>query len=239
MAKRICSIDGCEKFVVGRGWCAVHWRRWRAHGHPLAGRPAQAVLKALDHSDGTRTCSQCRRRQSIEFFDKVKNATLGRRSDCKSCRSDRMKARYAADRENLLAAEQSRRAARRAAKVAADPEHFARLEAEREWSAEVAKRVDSSQYRRRMRIAERRRDPGVNRKNLRIQYGDDCFYCGVEMSFVPLKRTDKRPVNLATLEHIVPIAYGGTHTWDNAVLACYACNCRKNRTLLAVWLERQ
>jgi hypothetical protein len=29
-----CSIEGCGKSVKGRGWCAMHWRRWRKHGDP-------------------------------------------------------------------------------------------------------------------------------------------------------------------------------------------------------------
>lgn len=35
MAKRICSIDGCDKFCFGRGWCQSHYARWRRHGDPL------------------------------------------------------------------------------------------------------------------------------------------------------------------------------------------------------------
>lgn len=36
MSKRICSIEGCEKNVTGRGWCAMHYKRWRKHGDPMA-----------------------------------------------------------------------------------------------------------------------------------------------------------------------------------------------------------
>lgn len=36
--KQVCSIDGCGKSVVARGWCDPHYRRWLAHGHPEAGR---------------------------------------------------------------------------------------------------------------------------------------------------------------------------------------------------------
>lgn len=28
----ICSIDGCVKPVSARGWCSMHWNRWRRHG---------------------------------------------------------------------------------------------------------------------------------------------------------------------------------------------------------------
>jgi predicted XRE-type DNA-binding protein len=35
---RSCSVDGCNKPVLARGWCNRHYRRWEAHGDPLAGR---------------------------------------------------------------------------------------------------------------------------------------------------------------------------------------------------------
>lgn len=30
-----CSINGCEKPSWARGWCAMHWTRWRRHGSPF------------------------------------------------------------------------------------------------------------------------------------------------------------------------------------------------------------
>lgn len=35
MAKGTCSIEGCAKKAFGRGWCHMHWNRWRRHGDPL------------------------------------------------------------------------------------------------------------------------------------------------------------------------------------------------------------
>jgi hypothetical protein len=45
-----------------------------------------------------------------------------------------------------------------------------------------------------------------------------CFYCGVE-----------RAASAATLEHIIPLACGGTYAFDNLVLACARCNDTRNR----------
>lgn len=35
--KKTCSIDGCDKPFLARGWCSGHWTRWKRHGDPLGG----------------------------------------------------------------------------------------------------------------------------------------------------------------------------------------------------------
>lgn len=30
-----CKIEDCERMVFGRGWCAMHWKRWYKHGDPM------------------------------------------------------------------------------------------------------------------------------------------------------------------------------------------------------------
>jgi hypothetical protein len=37
MPERTCSIEGCDRPVLGRGWCTAHYQRWKRHGDPLAG----------------------------------------------------------------------------------------------------------------------------------------------------------------------------------------------------------
>lgn len=39
MAKNTCSIEGCDNYCVGRGWCKTHYYRWWRNGHPMALRP--------------------------------------------------------------------------------------------------------------------------------------------------------------------------------------------------------
>jgi 5-methylcytosine-specific restriction endonuclease McrA len=58
--------------------------------------------------------------------------------------------------------------------------------------------------------------PGVRLTKREILRRDDytCQYCG------------QRPPSL-TVDHIIPRHLGGSHTWENLVAACPACNHRK------------
>lgn len=39
--RAVCAIEGCDKFVLGRGWCSAHYNRWRKTGDPLGIRPGR------------------------------------------------------------------------------------------------------------------------------------------------------------------------------------------------------
>lgn len=45
--KRIpCTIEGCDKFVTARGWCYMHYTRWKRHGdvgtfNPVRGKTVE------------------------------------------------------------------------------------------------------------------------------------------------------------------------------------------------------
>lgn len=38
MSDGTCIIEGCDSKHVARGWCGMHYQRWRRHGDPLAER---------------------------------------------------------------------------------------------------------------------------------------------------------------------------------------------------------
>lgn len=55
-ANRTCGIEGCDRAVVARGWCNMHYMRWSRHGDPLNGGPV------LHHNKGARcTVEGCER----------------------------------------------------------------------------------------------------------------------------------------------------------------------------------
>lgn len=56
MSKATCSIDGCDRVTVARGWCRPHWKRWHRNGHPLGGNASRITPGgpcAVDNCDKT------------------------------------------------------------------------------------------------------------------------------------------------------------------------------------------
>lgn len=56
-------------------------------------------------------------------------------------------------------------------------------------------------------------------------YDNACIYCGAT------RRLE--------IDHVVPLAGGGSHREDNLVVACKRCNSSKGARLLMKWLETQ
>ena len=224
-----CTVEGCETEAVSGGLCNPHYLRFRKYGDPLAGNPSPSVLKVIDHPDGTRTCTACGERKPLDHFGTDKNATGGRRSKCKPCRSSHVRSWYAENQER----QRNRQRARYAAEIETirqrDKERYVRDREKRIAATYIA--VD----RRRARLAGVTFDRTVTRSNLRKQYGDECFYCGVLMDFKSRKHGDLRRDSLATVEHVIPISAGGDHSWENVVLACWRCNISKNKKLPEEW----
>jgi 5-methylcytosine-specific restriction endonuclease McrA len=90
---------------------------------------------------------------------------------------------------------------------------------------------------RRARMAGVETDPGVTVPALRKIHGDNCCYCGIEMTFTRGKRGDGIAPHRATLEHVLPITKGGSHTFANTALACHRCNVTKNARTVDEWKE--
>ena len=67
-----------------------------------------------------------------------------------------------------------------------------------------------------VRVPYRRAVP-MTRSGVLRRDGRRCAYCA--------RRAD-------TIDHVVPRSRGGTHTWENCVAACRACNSRKADRLL-------
>lgn len=218
----ICQVEGCKSDkLVGNFMCNKHYTMWRVHGDPKGGKYEYKIRKAITHADGTRTCSECERRLAITEFHKDKAATDGYRSKCKECRISHVKKWYADNRERQSTKELVRRRS--------NPEKYAEKEAAR-YKKDKEKRLLLATEHSHLRKARKKlvkTERGITKVALRKKFGSKCYYCGIEMDFsTGAGRVFNR--SMATIEHLIPLAKGGEHTFENTVLACRHCNISKN-----------
>lgn len=64
--------------------------------------------------------------------------------------------------------------------------------------------------------------------------GTLCGYCKIELDFELMQSYNPRK---ASIEHVIPLYRGGTHTWNNVILACLRCNLSKNSKLAHEWMK--
>lgn len=236
-AKHTCSVHQCDRPIKNkaRALCDAHYKRyWRtgdAQSHIPIPPARKAPVAVQDFMDGTRTCQDCSTRLPLSEFHNDARAPGGKRKSCKTCRISRETARY----------------------NAAPQEHRDRMRKYRTDNPERARAVDMQRYERhkdkrlalaiaqshlrRARIAGQPYERGITVPALRRKHGDQCCYCGVTMLFAsfPAGERDSRQ---ATLEHVIPISRGGSHTWVNCALACWGCNIRKGAKSLADFTQQ-
>ena len=188
------------------------------------------MRKAVDFPDGTRQCGGCGgcgERLPLERFDRDRSAAGGRRARCKGCRSVQMAAYYADTAEVKRAQVRNHRRENGDRVRESDARRY-----ERNRAARIELATDTV-HRRRARLSQAPSDAGVTRSALRRIHGDACCYCSAEMTFESQRRGIYVPT-LATIEHVVPVSRGGSHTFANCRLACWSCNIRRgNRDLAA------
>lgn len=66
-------------------------------------------------------------------------------------------------------------------------------------------------------------DNDISIRKLIERDGNKCYLCNNETTFEVNHTHNKYP----TIEHVIPIAKGGTHSWDNVKVACRECNINK------------
>lgn len=224
MQKPTCSVETCDKQAKYLGWCSAHYQRNAKYGDPLG----QAPPRVLDFPDGTRRCTKCSQRKPLIEFPLDKNATLGRRANCRVCHTAAQTARYQADpdrHKTRISAYRKKNPGLISAR------NKAAYEKDKPRRIEYAK---AQVHKRRALMASVTSEPGITTLALRKRDGKRCHFCKVTMSFKPVPNGGYRPKR-ATLEHLMPLSRGGTHTWANVVLACWQCNVRKNNSTDGEW----
>lgn len=69
-------------------------------------------------------------------------------------------------------------------------------------------------------------DEGVTLKKVRAKYHDVCQICGLMVDDTAIVNGHIKRL-YPTIDHIVPLSKGGTHTWENVRLAHMSCNAGK------------
>lgn len=102
----------------------------------------------------------------------------------------------------------------------------------RQAESKKARGVGQGTYRRRMRVevTPATYDRSVTLDAVYRKFNGVCCSCGRRTH-----RMKKYEPLQATLDHVVALANGGTHTWDNVQLLCHECNSEK-RDLVQVRL---
>lgn len=224
-----CSFPECANGVVyvTTGYCGTHHKRLLKHGDPNVTMKGKAH-KVKHTADGLRICKACDEAKPISEYHKDSGGTDGLRAQCKDCRTTYMQGYYEGNVEQRREYMSERRKTH--------AEHVRAIDAaryERDKDKRLVLATEHSHIRR-ARIKEAGWERGVTVPALRKVHGDNCCYCGVEMTFTRGKRGTIAS-NKATLEHVLPISRGGTHTWDNAALACHRCNTSKNAKTVDEW----
>lgn len=97
---------------------------------------------------------------------------------------------------------------------------------------ERQKSIRSNKNRRMHAIRNGRIDSGITFKRIMKRDGNICAICGkpVDMNDYHITETGRRRPDAMypSVDHIIPLAKGGTHTWDNVQLAHYMCNALKS-----------
>ena len=82
------------------------------------------------------------------------------------------------------------------------------------------------EVRRNIRITSQRYDSGITWKALAKRDGLSCYICGKTCNPND-RRYGTNGDDYPSVDHVVALADGGTHTWDNVKLACCYCNSHK------------
>ena len=89
---------------------------------------------------------------------------------------------------------------------------------------------------RRIKAKELRFDTDITLRKLYKRDNGICYLCGRTCDWNDYKTINGSKVvggSYPTIEHVIALCNGGSHTWDNIKLACHLCNSKKGRKLLA------
>jgi len=173
-----------------------------------------------------KTCYECQIPQMLSAFNRNKNSTDGRRSQCRACQkkesvryhaSHKQQARdyYIAHRETIIA-RSARSQAMNPKAAKARKKKWASLHPEVHRAKEVRRRANKRNAPLNDLTAEQFAE-------IQAAYNFRCVYCPPNCWRCAHKR------HKLTIDHITPLIAGGSNTVHNIVPACLSCNVKKHK----------
>lgn len=162
-----------------------------------------------------KTCNRCNVNQPLASFSKNSREKDGLCRECKDCAKIRGKERYQKDGEKL----RSQMAELRRV------DYDRRLQIERDSRAR-RKEAQRPLKNARQQIRNRLLSSSVYKlsaKEIARLYETPCFNCG--------------SLENLSIDHIVPLSRGGSHSIGNLMTLCRVCNSSKGKKLLVEWQQ--
>lgn len=160
-------------------------------------------------------CRVCNEKKPDKDFAKSKMVKSGLSSRCKSCESKRGIERYKKIKEK----------AKKQAAVYRINNYEKRIEIERKSRIKNKKKYRAKRNARqsiRNKVTLDKKYTILDKELNRI-YSSPCFACG--------------SLENQSLDHLIPLARGGTHSVGNIITLCLTCNMSKNKKTLTEWFK--
>ena len=228
MADRTCSVAKCGRVEqLRRGMCQKHYLRWKAHGTTDDPQPPTHCPVSHEYTD-TNTYTD----------------PAGKRH-CKACRDDakqRDESRVKADTCSIPNCKRSRRVGghgwchshHRNWKLYGDPQARSIRAAKYAPEIKLEKLLEASR-RYRETHADRERERTARRRRV-ISAAEQVDYAAILTEFGMLCHLCSEPIESRRdldFDHVIPLARGGAHTYDNIRPSHSSCNRRKGAKLPA------
>ncbi len=161
----------------------------------------------------TKQCLKCNEVKALAMFGRLAARKDGFHYYCKLCIKDINAERYVRNRQGSI----------ECAVIWAQNNRKRKRQLNRESAQRHPETQERGRYKRRARLAKVEYDPTVRLNNLYRRDNARCQLCSEHV-----ERDE------ASIDHIVPVVSGGSHTWDNVQLAHLKCNCVKGTRPLHV-----